>query len=662
LYAQELEITTYTANEGLSQNSVKDVIEDKNGRLWIATAQGVNTFDGSEFVNYVSGQPNSLGMINQSVEKLAVDSKGNIWLAGNNGIEKYNPRSFKFSTELAIPLGEISSFEIDEVNNYIEYSFLGNKFTYSLKNKKWLNNKKFSIPTNQFSQEFNPKGKIFGQGKWLDIQIEKNRVKLQYQGESIVSTINLSPSFQYLNVVYQPQWKQFILTLTNKEETLITILNQKLEHIKIPSKTLAKFNASYIKNITAIGNKVWIGTEGHGLIKLSYTQMLMHCSPIPALGIIKNIISKDSLLYIVSVDQGILVFNKNTHQFISNSKINSQLLGKGQFGGFNSIEKTNRPYEFMVYSNNLFGLWNSQNQSYQDLNPHLNQFNFKANMAYYYQLAKSHQNHYLIANNNELTSFDLINNNIRNIGKKYRFHSKITFLKSINKNLAIIGTESGAYTFNLQSGLFKFWQGTQRHLIKHVMFHQGHWWISSSNGLLKYSKGSLVKYTKANGLSDNYVYASIAKQGKIWLSTNKGLNSIDMNTGQIQVFDVNNGLCGNEFNSFSFYDNGDTLYFGCIGGLVSFEPRKFNENKKRNTIQLNSIWVNDNTNQNRANDLSSSLIFGPNENRLTINFSTNNLNASLAETYYYKLVGKNENWVNNGSRRDIRFGNLSAGH
>ena len=96
-YAQELEITTYTANDGLSQNSVKGIIADKNGRLWIATAQGINTFDGSEFVNFVSRQPNYLGMINQSVEKLAMDSKGNIWLAENNGAISKNRLKIDFT-------------------------------------------------------------------------------------------------------------------------------------------------------------------------------------------------------------------------------------------------------------------------------------------------------------------------------------------------------------------------------------------------------------------------------------------------------------------------------------------------------------------------------------------------------------------------------------
>jgi ligand-binding sensor domain-containing protein len=52
LYAQEFQIKTYTANDGLSSSYVLATYQDKLGYLWISTPNGLNRFDGKYFVNY----------------------------------------------------------------------------------------------------------------------------------------------------------------------------------------------------------------------------------------------------------------------------------------------------------------------------------------------------------------------------------------------------------------------------------------------------------------------------------------------------------------------------------------------------------------------------------------------------------------------------------
>ena len=37
-------------NEGLSQSSVFDLVQDKRGFLWVATQDGLNKYDGVEFI------------------------------------------------------------------------------------------------------------------------------------------------------------------------------------------------------------------------------------------------------------------------------------------------------------------------------------------------------------------------------------------------------------------------------------------------------------------------------------------------------------------------------------------------------------------------------------------------------------------------------------
>ena len=48
----------YTANHGLSQSAVEDVVQDSFGYLWLATQDGINKFDGYDFTVYRPGNEN----------------------------------------------------------------------------------------------------------------------------------------------------------------------------------------------------------------------------------------------------------------------------------------------------------------------------------------------------------------------------------------------------------------------------------------------------------------------------------------------------------------------------------------------------------------------------------------------------------------------------
>jgi signal transduction histidine kinase/ligand-binding sensor domain-containing protein len=67
---------SYGVNEGLSQNSVYDILEDNQGFMWIATHDGVNRFDGYVFNEY---------RFNPSSREIAGQGKGNLGTRTNTG-------------------------------------------------------------------------------------------------------------------------------------------------------------------------------------------------------------------------------------------------------------------------------------------------------------------------------------------------------------------------------------------------------------------------------------------------------------------------------------------------------------------------------------------------------------------------------------------------
>ncbi|HKR05382.1 MAG TPA: two-component regulator propeller domain-containing protein [Bacteroidia bacterium] len=83
----------YTTKEGLANNSVLNVLQDKNGFIWIGTENGLSRFDGYEFLNFFSNQPDSATLSNNHCNVLAEDTSGYIWVSTLHGLNRIDPRT-----------------------------------------------------------------------------------------------------------------------------------------------------------------------------------------------------------------------------------------------------------------------------------------------------------------------------------------------------------------------------------------------------------------------------------------------------------------------------------------------------------------------------------------------------------------------------------------
>lgn len=90
-YANEMELyfNHLTTLEGLSNNTVHFVYQDRKGFMWFGTDDGLNMFDGYDFTifKYNSTDPGSLS--SNSVFELLEDSKGQMWVAASNGVDLF---------------------------------------------------------------------------------------------------------------------------------------------------------------------------------------------------------------------------------------------------------------------------------------------------------------------------------------------------------------------------------------------------------------------------------------------------------------------------------------------------------------------------------------------------------------------------------------------
>jgi Signal transduction histidine kinase len=79
-------INYLTADNGLAQNMVDHIFRDSRGFMWISTWNGLDRFDGYEFVHFNSRSAvNSLR--NDNVHCVEEDPQGNLWIATETGVD-----------------------------------------------------------------------------------------------------------------------------------------------------------------------------------------------------------------------------------------------------------------------------------------------------------------------------------------------------------------------------------------------------------------------------------------------------------------------------------------------------------------------------------------------------------------------------------------------
>ncbi|MCX6165608.1 MAG: triple tyrosine motif-containing protein, partial [Ignavibacteriae bacterium] len=107
LSAQEYRYTNFTSENGLSNNTVNCIFQDKYGFLWIGTNNGLNKYDGYIFTNYHANPADSSSLSSDFITSIVEDITGNLWIGTvGGGLNRFdiNTQSFfhyKFNKTVA---------------------------------------------------------------------------------------------------------------------------------------------------------------------------------------------------------------------------------------------------------------------------------------------------------------------------------------------------------------------------------------------------------------------------------------------------------------------------------------------------------------------------------------------------------------------------------
>lgn len=83
---KDLSFQHISVKEGLSQSTVHCILQDKTGLMWIGTQNGLDRYDGYEFINFVHNRADSNSISNNYINAIFQDESGLIWIGTDDGL------------------------------------------------------------------------------------------------------------------------------------------------------------------------------------------------------------------------------------------------------------------------------------------------------------------------------------------------------------------------------------------------------------------------------------------------------------------------------------------------------------------------------------------------------------------------------------------------
>lgn len=180
------------------------------------------------------------------------------------------------------------------------------------------------------------------------------------------------------------------------------------------------------------------------------------------------------------------------------------------------------------------------------------------------------------------------------------------------------------------------------------------WLATRGDGVLKWhpEKGLLQEFSQKTGLSHDVCYAAYPDEfGFLWVSTNYGINRIEIQTGRVQLFLPKNGLSDEEFNTTSHHRAKDgRLYFGGLDGVTTFHPSDFlHKNSEIPPLVLTELLIQGaphepQQNQTLAFQQDSVITLNSESEGFKVSFAHLDFKAQQEITYAYRIEGVHEKW------------------
>jgi signal transduction histidine kinase/DNA-binding response OmpR family regulator/ligand-binding sensor domain-containing protein len=120
LTAQLLGPEKITIEQGLSQGMIYDILQSRDGFLWVATKDGLNRYDGYNFKTYINSIFDPYSLVENTVTMLFEDSRGWLWVGTESkGLDVFIPQTGRFY-HFPLSLHHTGNAQVFEVHGILE--------------------------------------------------------------------------------------------------------------------------------------------------------------------------------------------------------------------------------------------------------------------------------------------------------------------------------------------------------------------------------------------------------------------------------------------------------------------------------------------------------------------------------------------------------------
>jgi ligand-binding sensor domain-containing protein len=206
--------------------------------------------------------------------------------------------------------------------------------------------------------------------------------------------------------------------------------------------------------------------------------------------------------------------------------------------------------------------------------------------------------------------------------------------------------------------------------VTHLMEDSNHnVWISTRNGLMTANimqEEIQLKGVDAQELQQKVIYGVLEDKegGRLWMSTNTGLYTYDLSTEKVDHFNAKDGLQGNEFNTYSYFQSKTgEMFFGGPNGLTYFNPKDIRLNEQAPPIWFTELTTLENKKVDLINfDKKETLFLDYKERTFSIRFIGLDFFQPEELQYIYELEGETDlQKASLGNSRQINFSQLRPG-
>jgi ligand-binding sensor domain-containing protein/signal transduction histidine kinase len=191
-------------------------------------------------------------------------------------------------------------------------------------------------------------------------------------------------------------------------------------------------------------------------------------------------------------------------------------------------------------------------------------------------------------------------------------------------------------------------------------------WLATGTGLVRFDpaagRAHPIRLEQDEGGSVHYGVL-IDAEGRVWAGTNKGLVRYDPSTSTSRRYDLGDGIGNVEFNRHAAFRNAqDGLFFGGMSGVTSFAAADIHDNPWVPPVVLTGIKTLSDAGEGAVSPFGLDVLtLTAAHYTVSFEFAALNFTQGHKNRYAYTLEGFDRAWIQAGTRRSARYTNLPPG-